>query len=166
MGKIIYDKIWKECEGISVVECIEEKKTKEKIRFYQFLSGENKFINRLRYENVSCFEDGTARVKNKGLWGLIDNKGDEIIPIKYKQFFRLSNRLFQVSSNSLWGIINSENKVIIPIIYDYVFPPINRYCVIKQKDRYGLIDMNGDIIVKVEYNTYNDVIKLFSDLSK
>ena len=78
----------------------------------------------------------------------------------------MSNRLFQVSSNSLWGIINSENKVIIPIIYDYVFPPINRYCVIKQKDRYGLIDMNGDIIVKVEYNTYNDVIKLFSDLSK
>ena len=29
MGKIIYDKIWKECEGISVVECIEEKNERE-----------------------------------------------------------------------------------------------------------------------------------------
>lgn len=164
MGKVIYDKIWKECEGISVVECIEEKKTKEKIRFYQFLTGEKKFINRLRYENASCFEDGTARVKNNGLWGLIDNNGNEVIPIIYKQVFRLSNKLFQVSNSNLWGIINSENKVIVPVIYDYVFPPMNEYVVVRQKNKYGIIDINGGIVVKIECDTHNEALKIFNTL--
>lgn len=161
MGKIIYVNVWEKCEEISVVECIEKKPSKEIINFYRFINAEKKFINKCRYENVSCFKDGMAKVKIDSLWGVIDNNGNEIIPTKYKQLYRFPNKLFQVCNNNLWGIINSKNKVIVPIIYDYVFPPSHECVVIKQNDKYGVIDMNGNIIVKIEYNTYNEALKTF-----
>lgn len=162
MGKVIYLKVWEECEGFSVVECLEQKKTKEKIRFFQFLDLDRKFINKSRYENASCFEEGTARVKYNGLWGVIDIWGNEVIALKYMQVFRLPKGLFQVFSGSLWGIVNSENKVIVPVIYDYVFPPMNEYVVVRQKNKYGIIDINGGIVVKIECDTHNEALKIFN----
>lgn len=158
MGNIIIINKWEEREGISVVECIEDKQRKEFINFYSFLNSEKEFINDCRYENVSCFKDGFAKVKNDSFWGVIDNKGKEIIPSIYKHIFCLPNKLFQVCINNLWGIINSVNKIIIPITYDYVFPPFHEYVVIKQNDKFGVSELNGIIFVKIECYSFNEAL--------
>ena len=81
MGKIIITNIWGKHKDISVVECIEEKTSKEKIKFFSFINTEDKFINQCRYESVFSFNDGMAKVKMNSCWGVIDKNGVYIIEI-------------------------------------------------------------------------------------
>ena len=158
MGKIIITNIWGKHKDISVVECIEEKTSKEKIKFFSFINTEDKFINQCRYESVFSFNDGMAKVKMNSCWGVIDKNGVELIPATYKHIYTLHNKLFQVCIDNLWGIINSKNETIVPIIYDYVFPPIQAYIIIKQNGKYGVIDYNGNKHTEAEWNSYNEAL--------
>ena len=70
------------------------------------------------YENIEFgIEDGCFAVKKDGLWGFIDDKGNEIIPPMYQQYNSFHDGLACVKKDGLWGIIDKQNNVILPFKY-------------------------------------------------
>lgn len=79
-------------------------------------NGNNTLLN--VYENIEFgIEDGCFAVKKNGLWGFIDDKGNEIIPPMYQQYNSFHNGFACVKKDGLWGIIDKNNNVILPFKY-------------------------------------------------
>ena len=54
----------------------------------------------------------------KGLWGVINPKGEILIPLEYSNIEPLGDDLYIVSRDGKSGIVNQEGAVILPIEYD------------------------------------------------
>jgi hypothetical protein len=91
-------------------------------------------VNFGKYTYISAFKEGLASVKtNSGLWGFIDNKGNEIIKPTYYECQGFSDGLAAVKKINGWFFINKIGEVIIgPINFEYcegkyIFNKINGF---------------------------------------
>lgn len=101
-------------------------------------------------------------VKLNGKLGMIDYKGNEVIPPIYDLIWpRIpSKKLAFVCLDDKMGIIDNNGKLILPIIYDYVTPffsSINnlRAYKIELKGKSGIVDELGNIILPTIYDRIN-----------
>lgn len=117
------------------------------------------------------FTDG--RVSSKGKWGLINKKGDILIPLiydeiqeKFDQFSRgggwfKSGGYYAVRLKNKWGIVNKKGELIVQLLYDEIgkietrnidrFPEASiqkHFFPVKLDQKWGLIDENGIIMIK------------------
>ena len=76
--------------------------------FYIDKTGEKAFEN--EYDAAEPFKDGYARVGKKSgddyLYGIIDKKGNEVIPCKYKNLYSLSDRLALIQNDDSYGFVD------------------------------------------------------------
>ena len=90
-------------DGFSV-ECSKDGQT----YFYIDKTGEKAFEN--EYDWAEPFKDGYARVGKKSgddyLYGIIDKKGKEVIPCKYKNLHSLSERLALIQNDDSYGFVD------------------------------------------------------------
>ncbi len=68
----------------------------------------------LKYDLVKSFRNGLGEVMVDNKWGLVNNKGVEIVPCKYDEVF--SGPMIRVGENKLYGLINRDGKVIMPTV--------------------------------------------------
>lgn len=73
-----------------------------------------------KYDYVSLFENGRARVKLNEKWGLIDTTECIITPFIYNKMSTLSVNGYEVSINNKSGMLNEDGKEFIPVIYDNI----------------------------------------------
>jgi WG containing repeat len=93
---------------------------------YGFKNKSGKVVIAAKYQFADAFiEDiyghGLIRVKLNDKWGLIDEKGKEIIPMKYQtvsQFFTFGWASVQL--NNKWGFVDTTGKEVIPLKYDAI----------------------------------------------
>lgn len=98
----------------------------------------NKVID-YRYNEAGMFVEGLAKVKKGKLYGMIDETGREIIPIKYNIIERYNDKAFMVAKGGKEkdGLLENE--------------------------KYGFLDRQGKPIIKPEYNqigNFNDGVAL------
>ncbi|WP_299461108.1 WG repeat-containing protein [uncultured Microscilla sp.] len=74
-----------------------------------------------KYDWVSPYRDGLAKVRKGHLFGFIDKHGKVVIPIKYEDAWDFRNNLTRVQLEGRYGFIDTSGKIIIPIKYDKVF---------------------------------------------
>ncbi|HEY1019362.1 MAG TPA: WG repeat-containing protein, partial [Sediminibacterium sp.] len=56
-------------------------------------------------------------VKSGYKWGVVNDKGVLIIPMKYDELAFVNDKLIQARYNGKWGIINVSDKVLLPLQY-------------------------------------------------
>lgn len=106
-------------------------------------------------------EDKTNLKNNlKLLFGIINSKGEEIIPLQYTSLCEplKSSKLYSVQNRSHnWGAIDVNNKIVIPFGkyahiwgFDRGFAKVKK--VINGKEKFGIIDETGEEVVPVEYD--------------
>jgi len=86
-------------------------------------------------------------VSKNNKWGVYDNFGNEIIPIKY-DFIKVSdyeNSLFPAYFNGKWGYVNDKNETIIPFIYENAECFTGNFAEVQLDDKIGFIDRQGKI---------------------
>lgn len=128
-----------------------------------------------KYDSIyaSKFEDYIF-VKNKGFWGVLNDKMHQIIPCMYNRIeiaccyeeVKDGKNNFIVKLNTKFGLINYKNKVVIPIIYDAITSWIeggpNAHYVLKD-NKIGLIKHGGKLMIPVVYDSLyhdsDDIIK-------
>lgn len=74
-----------------------------------------------KYDWVSPYNNGLAKVRKGHLFGFINKTGTVVIPIKYEDAWDFRNNMTRIKLDGLYGFINTKGKVIIPIKYDKVF---------------------------------------------
>lgn len=86
-------------------------------------------------------------------WGLVDTKGNFIIPIgmydKINQFY--DNGLAAVEVDGKYGFINTKGELVIPLMYDYAFGFSDGLAEVKYQGLYGVIDVNNRAVIDFKH---------------
>lgn len=129
-----------------------------------------------KYDEAGGFSDGLAPVNlegswpigssvgtsivmySGGLWGLVDTKGNEVVPLQYSDMTVFSEGLLAVESDRKWGFIDSTGRQVIEPKYDdyWIYGFINGMVKVSINQKYGIIDKTGNEVVPIKYDDVGD----------
>ena len=93
------------------------------------------------YDDIFDIDGELKPVKKDGLWGYVDNQGNEVIPCIYQATFQ-SERFYDVDKGEYYQV--NPN---------YPYPLVDGRIVVKnQDDKYGVIDTSGNVLIEFEYD--------------
>lgn len=119
------------------------------------LDNKLQMVANLDYESVWDFDDNdntTQVIKTKGgKRGLIDTKGNLIVPFEYDVIYSFKDGLAMFEQDKKYGFLNRQGKIIIPAKYDHAFDFDNGLAVVELNEKRGLIDKTGKEILPISY---------------
>ena len=71
-------------------------------------------------DTTYAFQNGVARIRLKGKYGLINKAGKQITIVKYDNISHFDHGVACVKINGKWGIINNKGKEVTPLKYDFM----------------------------------------------
>lgn len=86
-------------------------------------------------------------------WGIIDNKGTDIVPMKYdavKPYF--TEDLLGVCQAGKWGVIDRTGKLVISQKYDGITDFRYGWAGVSQSGKWGMIDGTGKIVIEIKWD--------------
>lgn len=105
----------------------------------------------------SDFVNGFCIVRSKGQYsidyvGVINIKGEIIIPTQYQEINILSNNVIVAkNSKGLWGVFNDCGSIIMDFVYDLIEPQEDSfYALVKKGQIYGIANLETNEIVLFE----------------
>lgn len=114
-------------------------------------------------DNVLWYENGILKVKKDGKYGVIDFKGNIIVPCDYDSITALkgtTNSLI-TSKDSKFGLIDNTGAVLIENQYKNIKAISdkyeNGYIVQNDKNKYGIIAWNKKEVVEVKYDDVKSI---------
>ncbi|HAN09431.1 MAG TPA: hypothetical protein DCP90_02325 [Clostridiales bacterium] len=107
----------------------------------------------------------TRGISKDGKWGLIDKKGEWVVPLTYdSQKTNLSDfgdievgvadfsgGIATVQKDGKWGVIDTQGNSITPIQYEKAFV-WNGFAGVRQNGKWGSVDKAGNVVVPFEYD--------------
>ena len=101
---------------------------------------------RQKYEEVvATSSPALFAVQKNNLWGLVDEKGREVAPMKY-DFLNTSpaedTPYYDVSIGNLWGILDAKGKEIIPVQYELILYTAGVF-IAKKEGKVALLDVHN-----------------------
>ena len=96
------------------------------------------------YEDARKFQHGVAVVKTDGKWGIINQKGIEIIPPKYDKIENFREGYARVKIKGFSGLTNLSGELIVPPAYEYITYAGDGIFRVEQGDKVGYFDMRGE----------------------
>lgn len=124
---------------------------------YGMLSLTGEVIIEPKYEYLDLFsEEGLARFEDHGLWGFVNESGEEVIPAQYEDANNFSEGLAAVKVDGVWGFIDESGAMMIEPQYEEIVGGfISDRCVFQEGVLTGLIDAEGQIVLEASYSTIN-----------
>ncbi len=105
------------------------------------------------YEKVWEIEDGYYRVMQNGKMGLVDSKGNVIIPCENEQVWNLKdNGNVKVIKDGKIGIYNVNGDLIIPPLYDMVWEFEEGKAKVLKNGKMGYVDEKGYEFIPCKYD--------------
>ena len=88
-----------------------------------------------------------------GLAGVVDDKGNLLIPLKYEEIERFNGQnITVVKYKGKYGLIDSNNAIVSPLDNEYIESHKDeKYYIIKKRDKVGIIDYNFKTIFDFIY---------------
>jgi WG containing repeat len=114
------------------------------------------------HESRLGFSNGIALVFLNGKAGLIDKKGDELLPCAYECIGPFINGFAWVIKDRLMGAIDARARLVVPIKYDAI--PSFGFDLVYFNDgiapaglhgKYGFIDTSGNEVIPFIYEEFN-----------
>lgn len=65
------------------------------------------------YQVISPFENGLAKVRKNGSWGMVNNRGEEVIPVRFESFQREENFVKAFTGSTMTMYELSENNEVL-----------------------------------------------------
>ena len=105
---------------------------------------ENGKIDLSSYDYVDAFHNGYAIVKKNMLYGIIDIKGNLVVPLKYDEINKFNNGLAKVKLNEKYGFIDKNGNEVISLKYMLASDFYDDKAVVSKDGKNDiLIDKNG-----------------------
>ncbi len=98
------------------------------------------------YQQAGEFQNGVAVVKMDNKWGVINQKGIELIPPKYDRIEAFEDGYAKVQIKQFSGLTNLEGELIVQANYEYISYAGEGLFRVEQGDKIGYFDMNGQWI--------------------
>ncbi|MEO1263878.1 MAG: WG repeat-containing protein [Bacteroidota bacterium] len=132
--------------------CILTKDNKRGAIFY-----DHTIILPFEYEEIKKVRDGFM-VKKNNLGGVVDEKNQELIPIKYESIELLNSEgQFLVGEKNKIGLINIDNEILIPVEYEELQWNYRRNLFYATKDgKKGVVGADGGVDIPIVYDFLKD----------
>ena len=114
----------------------------EKYRFYYITEQAGWYDG--YYQKASEFRHGVAVVQLNGRWGIINQKGIEIIPPKYDQIESFKEGYAKVRIKGFNGLTNLKGELIVNPNYEYITYAGEGLFRVEQGDKIGYFDVDGN----------------------
>jgi len=98
------------------------------------------------YEEAGAFQHGVAVVQSDGRWGIINQKGMEIIPPKYDKIEDFKDGYAKVRIQGFSGLTNLQGELIVQPNYEYISYAGEGLFRVEQGDKIGYFDSDGNWI--------------------
>ena len=98
------------------------------------------------YEKAGKFENGIAVVKSEGRWGIINQKGIEIIPPKYDKIEEFENGYARVRISGFSGLTNLKGELLVQPDYEYISYAGEGLFRVEKDDKIGYYNMEGGCV--------------------
>ena len=95
------------------------------------------------YDKASSFKHGVAVVQIDGRWGIINQKGIEIIPPKYDKIEKFEDGYAKVRIKEFSGLTNLKGELIVDPDYEYISYAGEGLFRVEQGDKIGYFDKEG-----------------------
>lgn len=106
---------------------------------------------------VLPFQFGFAKVKNDQMqYGVVNLKGQLVVPVEYEQVTLLSPKLVQVEKEGQLGFYNTKGKKLTKLMYQEVDTLNNGFVKVMEKGKYGLLNKEGIEVVAPKYVQIDD----------
>ena len=96
------------------------------------------------YERATGFKHGVAVVQINGKWGIINQKGIEVIPPKYDRIESFENGFAKVRIEGFNGLSNLKGEVIAEPDYEFISYAGEGLFRVEQGDKIGYCDSEGN----------------------
>jgi hypothetical protein len=102
-----------------------------------------------RYQEAFPFgPSGVAPVKMGGKWGLIDRKGQEVLPCAYDEIEMFTKEEGVAVREGLnWGLVDVQGKVLLKPAWEQVQPLVNGFIPVKKDGKWGYADASGKLVI-------------------
>lgn len=95
------------------------------------------------------------------LYGLVNSKGDIVIPAEYDEMKFGSNDRVLLKVEGKWGVYDTDGKEVLPFVYDDIAAGVHNYYV-KQDGNDMVIDSAGNIVKQLDSGVIYD--RMIGDL--
>ncbi|MCB0578950.1 MAG: WG repeat-containing protein [Phaeodactylibacter sp.] len=113
----------------------------EKYRFYYITEQAHLYDG--YYEKATEFKHGVAVVQVDGKWGIINQKGMELIPPKYDKIENFEEGYAKVRIQGFNGLASLNGDLIVQPDYEYISYAGDGLFRVEQGDKIGYFDMEG-----------------------
>ncbi|RMG77636.1 MAG: WG repeat-containing protein [Bacteroidetes bacterium] len=135
--------------GLTAQSCFPIKKDKK----WGLINAEGKLVVEPVYEAIGEFKQfGYAVMQRAGGVGLINNRGEEVIPPKFEDLKVLDSTMVAVVSRGHWVVLNLAGNVILKPGYDRAKALNAQWLAYEKDDRWGVVDVNGRQLVEPLYD--------------
>lgn len=140
-----------------------EKEDKEKQESIKEVKKEKGGLLYTTDDKIISFKNGYSVVKSTegsvGV-GLIDPKGNEIMPLKYDSIDFIDDELLKVKMDNKIGVYDIKGQELIPTEYDDIrdFTDDGNYTLAKKNEKEYVIDRKGDIVKELKNNIYCSIL--------
>lgn len=106
------------------------------------------------YRRVHDFYDGLAEVELDacGLYGYINEEGDEVIPAVYNEVGPVTSGLICLRKGDKWGLADDSGKILADTKYDFLGTFSEGLAVARLDGKYGFIDTDGREAIPLQYD--------------
>jgi hypothetical protein len=100
-----------------------------------------------KVDGIGYFYGDYAIIIVKNKYGLINRKGETVLPTEYNDIATVGNT-FRLKRDEYWGVLNHKLDTLLPFIYDSLSIDNEAAIFTKTGNRYALRDTNNQLLTK------------------
>lgn len=106
-----------------------------------------------RFDKAWDFYDGYAVVGRNKKFGVINNKGQETVPLEYGnlKINIYEGKLGAQNDEKKWGLIDVNNNMLIPFEYDNIGKTKDSHVSVKRGDYWSVVNMNNELMFPFKF---------------
>lgn len=105
----------------------------------------------IAYDSGIFYDIGYIIETPDARYGLVDNKGNILLPAEYEEIEYDSTTGFAKVQKEKWGIVDYKGRIRVPVLYDELGDFQNGFCEARTEDgKIGFVDENGEPMVLEE----------------
>ncbi|WP_235298292.1 WG repeat-containing protein [Portibacter marinus] len=112
---------------------------------WSFIDTNGKNLKVLDYDQVEYGNEGFWMVNKDRKFGMINQKGNEIIPCQYKLLYKFKEGKCAYSVNGYWGFFNSDGQALTEPIFGLVWDYNNGYARALAREGLLILDENANV---------------------
>ena len=120
---------------------------------YGYMDTRGNIIIPAQFEIANDFSGGMAIAgKEEDELGIIDRKGQWVLPPKYTSVFIQPNGLIRVEENDQFGLLNRLGDAVIPVTYDAIGKFSSGLVLVAKNEKFGYADVSGRLVIPLLYD--------------